>query len=203
MSLFAESRLAEPAWVSEVLRFWFEELSAADWFGKSDAVDERIRARFGALWRTLRDEPPATALGSARRALATVIVLDQFPRNMFRASPEAFASDSLALAISRAAVDAGLDRQLVGARSADGSRPLDVQARLFLYLPFEHSEAIEDQHRSVALIGALGDAKLTHYAEAHRVIIARFGRFPHRNAALGRQSTAEELAFLAGPDSSF
>jgi uncharacterized protein (DUF924 family) len=124
-------------------------------------------------------------------ALATLIVLDQFSRNMFRGSAKAFAADGSALALPRAAVDAGLDRQL------------DTEARLFIYLPFEHSEDLRDQTRSVELIAALDNPEWDRYAIAHRDIIERFGRFPHRNEALGRASTDEETAFLEQPGSSF
>src|SRR5690606_3872859 len=136
-------------------------------------------------------EPPKTDGLTPRRALAPLIVLDQFSRNMFRGSSKAFAADHIALAVARAAVDASLDTQL------------DPAARLFVYLPFEHSEDMADQNRSVALIAALGNAEWDRYAIAHRDIIERFGRFPHRNEALSRASTDEEVAFLTQPGSSF
>jgi uncharacterized protein (DUF924 family) len=183
---------SEPPWVDQVLSFWFTEMTPAQWFKSDAAVDASICARFAAF----RDEVAATfdvtaATSSARRSLATVIVLDQFPRNMFRATPRAFATDVHALAIARDAVALQLDRGL------------SLNEKLFLYLPFEHSEAMADQERAVALIGSLGNAEYLRYAEAHRDIISRFGRFPHRNAILGRSSTAEEMAFLQQPGSSF
>jgi uncharacterized protein (DUF924 family) len=181
----------EPAWVGEVLGFWFEELSSEDWFRMDAALDERIRTRFLDLHLAMRWAPLAAALASPRTALATVIVLDQFPRNMFRGAAGAFAADEAARKVADAAVERGYDQELT------------LRGRHFLYLPFEHSESAADQERSVALISSLGDAELTRYAVAHKVIIDRFGRFPHRNAALGRTSTSEELAFLATPASSF
>jgi uncharacterized protein (DUF924 family) len=132
------------------------------------------------------------ALSSPEQALATVIVLDQFPRNMFRGSPRAFAADPLALGVAREAVARGID-----------TRVGPIERRVFFYLPFEHSEDLADQNRSVELMRTLGDPEFDKYADAHRVIIERFGRFPHRNAVLGRISTPEEIAFLNGPNSSF
>ena len=181
----------EPAWVADVIRFWLEETPAEKRFRRDDAIDAQIAARFGARLASLAAAPPPTSSLTPRLALAAIIVLDQFSRNMFRGSPQAFATDTTARAIAIAAVDAGLDRGL------------DTMARLFLYLPFEHSETMADQDRSVALIATLGDPELDRYARAHRDIIGRFGRFPHRNAALGRTSTAEEIEFLKGPGSSF
>jgi uncharacterized protein (DUF924 family) len=120
-----------------------------------------------------------------------VIVLDQFPRNMFRGTPLAFATDHLALAVASEAIARGFDNVL------------DKHRRLFIYLPFEHSEKLDDQHRAVELISNLGDEELLQYAVAHRDIITRFGRFPHRNGILGRPSTTEEVEFLKQPGSAF
>jgi uncharacterized protein (DUF924 family) len=181
----------EPAWAGEVLRFWFEETPSAAWFKKDAAFDAAIAARFAALYEKVSATPPEASALSPALALAAVVVLDQFPRNMFRGSARAFASDVAARRIARAAVDAGSDRLL------------GKDERLFLYLPFEHSEDLADQERSVALTAGLGDAEYDRYAIAHRDIIRRFGRFPHRNAVLGRASTAEELESLKGPGSSF
>lgn len=180
-----------PSWCDAVLEFWFRELDPKAWFKKSDETDRLVRARGLAIYEQLaRDQPPETRT-DPRAALAAVIALDQFPRNIFRGTPQAFATDPQALAVAKAAVSANLDH----AMSKD--------ERLFLYLPFEHSEDLADQHRSVELLAALGDPELLRYAEAHRVIIERFGRFPHRNAILGRVSTPEEEEFLRGPGSSF
>lgn len=180
-----------PAWVGEVLRFWFEETAGADWFKKSDEVDARIRARFRTLYERLAAQDGDLAATGAPARLATVIVLDQFSRSLFRGDPRAFAADPLACRLSRAAITCGLDTGMT------------KHERLFLYLPFEHSEDAVDQELSVNLISALGDEALTRWAVAHKVIIDRFGRFPHRNAVLGRRSTTDEIAFLRRPMSAF
>jgi uncharacterized protein (DUF924 family) len=179
-------------WSEDLLAFWFGELQPKQWFEKNDAVDSAIRDRFGSV---LERVSSAFSIDAATRnsevALAHAVLLDQLPRNMFRGSARAFESDGHALALARVAVDRGLDL---------GLAPLQ---RRFLYLPFEHSEQLADQERSVGLFTALGDAEALKYAIAHHVIISRFGRFPHRNDALGRSSTAEETAFLNEPMSSF
>ena len=180
-----------PAWVAEVLQFWFAELSAEQWFKRDASVDERIGARFLPVHQVVSATPDAALLRDARSALAAVIVLDQFSRNMFRGDPRAFASDAKALAIAEAAIEKGY------------TEALTKDERLFLYLPFEHCEDRAQQARCVELMAGLGDPELTKYAVAHRDIIERFGRFPHRNTILGRVSTAEESEFLKGPGSSF
>ena len=187
----SNSQSAELAWVGEVLRFWFDETAPADWFKKSDLLDAQIRQRFLALHEQLASPGGDNAAAQPRQTLASVIVLDQFSRNLFRGSARAFAADPAALQLARAAIERGFDAGMT------------KHQRLFLYLPFEHSENAGDQALSLAMISALGDAELTRYAEAHKVIIDRFGRFPHRNAALGRVSSAEETAFLKQPMSSF
>lgn len=174
---------------ADVLEFWFAD--KARWWKKDPAFDAEIRERFGELhaailrgqWEALRE--------TARGALAYVIVLDQFSRNMFRGTARSFASDTQALEAARAAVERGLDREL------------SVSERGFLYMPFMHSEALADQDRSVALFSGLGESGSVSYAEKHRDIVLRFGRFPHRNEILGRASSPEELAFLSEPGSSF
>jgi uncharacterized protein (DUF924 family) len=185
------SRTVEPEWVGNVIRFWLEETPPEARFKRDDALDTAIANRFGAIYERLSIAPPEVSGLTPRTALAALIVLDQFPRNMFRGTSRAFASDSAALRIAQAAVDAGHDKAL------------DKYGRLFVYLPFEHSENLADQDKSVALIADLGDADLDRYAIAHRDIVRRFGRFPHRNAALGRVSTPEESEFLEQPGSSF
>lgn len=179
-------------WVDDVLTFWFEELEPKDWFRKSDETDTLIHDRFLKLYANVARMQPADHMASARQALAAVIVLDQFPRNMFRGSPHSFGTDKIARRVAALAVDATLDQQL---QTKD--------QKVFLYLPYEHSEDIADQHLAVELIAAVGDPEYTRYAEAHRDVIQQFGRFPHRNAALGRASTDEEVAFLAKPGSGF
>jgi uncharacterized protein (DUF924 family) len=183
---------------AEVLAFWFGE--GADygrrhkrWFEKQPAFDAVVRQRFLGLYQELA--AGREWLDSDGERLARILVLDQFPRNMFRGTPQAFAADPLALETARFAVERG-----------DGAVLLPVE-RLFLYLPFEHSETLEDQERACALSEPLAAFPETHdahrYAVAHRDVILRFGRFPHRNSILGRNSTAEELEFLKQLGSSF
>ena len=191
MAADSASPVGDPAWVDEVLSFWFGELDKAAWFTKSDATDARIRDRFAELYEKIAAAPAEDQLTNSRRALAAVIVLDQFSRNMFRSSPKAFAADPVARAIATGALDRGFGKDY----------GLDEAA--FMFLPFEHSEKLADQDKSVELFSSLGDEEYTRYAIAHRDIIARFGRFPHRNAVLGRQSSLEEAEFLKQPGSSF
>jgi uncharacterized protein (DUF924 family) len=178
-------------WVTAVLAFWFEELDRDAWFKKSAETDRAICDRFLTIYDEIVTTDEGVLVGDARTALAAIIVLDQFPRNMFRNQPKAFATDGRALRLAKAAVAARLDEGM------------SVNERLFMYLPFEHSEVMAGQEQSVALIGALGDGELTRYAVAHRDVIATYGRFPHRNAILGRTSTVEEEDYLAKPGSGF
>ncbi len=168
---------------ADVVSFWIKAGPKA-WFGKSEAFDAEIRQRLEALHHAAArgelDDWAATPEG----ALALLLLLDQFSRNLFRGSPHAFATDPKARKVAREAVDRGFDGQI------------DPELRQFFYLPFEHSEDMADQARSLALTEACGDADLAKWAKLHRGIIQRFGRFPHRNAELGRPSTAEEAAFL-------
>ena len=178
----------------EVLDFWFQRERKA-WFEKNPAFDEEIRQRFLCLYESgaagkLNDwqETPTTCL-------ALVILLDQFPRNLFRGTAKAFAADPMA-------------REAAGLILANGwDRAMTPDERMFAYLPFEHSESLADQERCLALMKEIAvfpqTADLPKWAEAHLVIIRRFGRFPHRNAALGRDSTPEEIEFLKQPESSF
>jgi len=184
-------KAASEAWIGEVLDFWFEELGRKAWFAKDASVDAAIRDRFQVLYEVLAAWPARDALAGAERSLATVLMLDQFPRNLFRDSRRAFATDPLARAVAEGAIAKGLDTKLA------------PQRRIFLYLPFEHSEDKADQARAVALISALGDDEFTRYALAHKAVIDRFGRFPHRNMVLGRASTPEEADFLKESGSSF
>jgi uncharacterized protein (DUF924 family) len=177
-------------WQDKVIGFWFGELTAKDWFGGARPdIDSAISGRFGALHATLSAGAPDAATG--KDALAAIIVLDQFPRNMFRDSPQAFATDAMALAISEAAIAAGLDH---GMRQAE---------RQFLYMPYMHSEDLAVQVRSIELFDSLGDPSVLDYARRHKDVIARFDRFPHRNAILCRASTADEETYLAEPGSGF
>ncbi len=166
-----------------LLAFW-RQAGMARWFRGGDAFDDECRERWQeAHFAAARGEFDYW-LADADGALALVLLLDQIPRNIFRASGHAFATDPLALHYATRAIDAGFDARV------------DPALRFFLYMPFEHSEAMPDQDRAVELFTALGDADLLGYANAHRDVIVRFGRFPHRNAALGRINTPEEQAWL-------
>jgi len=186
----------------EVLDFWFGAPASLErgrprkaWFEKSDAFDAAVRERFGATHAAA----DTGALDAWRRtphaALALVITLDQFPRNMFRGEARAFASDPRALGVARELVARGYDAAMM---------PVE---RCFAYLPFEHAEDLAAQRRAVELFASMAQdswgATTLDYARRHHDVIARFGRFPHRNAILGRVSTPEEIAFLQEPGSSF
>jgi uncharacterized protein (DUF924 family) len=170
----------------EVIRFWAEEVGEGRWFDRDAALDAEIARRFGETCALAREGKLATWENSADGALALLILLDQFPRNMFRGKAPAFASDFQAHAIAERAIARGLDLQV------------PAQLRCFFYLPFTHSECMGDQEQGLALIGErLGkDNKQYAYALMHRELIAKFGRFPSRNVALKRQSTTEELEYL-------
>jgi len=169
--------------IQQVIGFW-REAGYSKWFNGGAAFDTECRERFtDAHFAAARRECEAW-MDSADGALALLILLDQIPRNIFRGSGHAFATDPLALHYAVRAVEAGLDREV------------DAGLRTFMYMPFEHSEAIEDQHRAVALFTAMGEAGYIDYAQRHLDVIERFGRFPHRNRALGRISTPDEQAWL-------
>lgn len=170
-----------------ILDYWFGEVGPDHWWTRSADTDATIVERFQPLWQEWRERTPDSFLGSAREALAGVILFDQFSRNLFRGHADAFSTDPLALAIAKGAVERGLDTQLT------------QDERGFLYMPFQHSEALADQQRSIALFTALGDAKSLDFAHKHHDMIARHGRFPGRNAALGRadrpgEQTAIEIS---------
>ncbi|MCR9135480.1 MAG: DUF924 domain-containing protein [Alphaproteobacteria bacterium] len=183
-----KAEIAEPSAVST---FWFDELEPKDWFVKNAEIDHEIAKRFGATHLALAGNVPQQWWESAEAVLALIIVFDQFPRNIYRGTPLAFATDGLALREAKAAIDAGLD-QIV-----------DEDRRLFFYMPYEHSESLADQERSVELFKKLSNENYLDYAHQHRDVIAEFGRFPHRNAILGRDSTSEEAAYLAKPGAGF
>lgn len=171
-------------WRDDVLRFWFDELTPEDRFSGKPEVDARIAERFGRLYAELKADLPEEAGSDPLTALAAIIVLDQFSRNLFRRRPEAFATDAQARAIALQALDRGLDARL------------DEAQRQFLYMPLMHSEDLADQERCVELFSGTANGTALQYAIEHRDIIARFGRFPHRNRVLGRETTPEEAAFL-------
>jgi uncharacterized protein (DUF924 family) len=178
------SKKLPAGWVDDVLHFWFEELSEEDWFSSSTRVDDKCRSRFGEDYEALQAEPLDATSADARTLLAAVIVFDQFPRNIHRKTPEAYATDAKALQLARHAVESGKDKSLTPAQ------------RQFLYMPYMHSEDLGVQVQSVRLFNQLGIPDGVKYAHHHHDIVARFGRFPHRNAILGRRSTPEELQFL-------
>ncbi|MEY4750947.1 MAG: hypothetical protein RIQ60_3161 [Pseudomonadota bacterium] len=175
-----------------VLAFWFDEITPKQWWAKSDDFDRLIEHRFGATHAAAERCELAHWRDSAQGRLAEVIVLDQFSRNIYRNQPRSFASDPLALALAQTAVATGADQQL------------DVTRRVFLYMPYMHSESARIHSAAVQLFSA-ADMPPDNLAFElrHRAIIERFGRYPHRNAILARSSTAEEIEYLAMPGSSF
>lgn len=165
----------------DIVRFW-QEAGPAKWFAKDETFDRDFTSRFAETHMAAARRELDAWRDTAEGALALLVLLDQFPRNAFRGTAHMFATDALALSFARAAVARGHDLAV------------DTALRVFFYLPFEHSEVLADQERAVKLCEGLGE--YARYAAIHRDVIARFGRFPHRNAALGRNSTAEEQAFL-------
>ena len=174
--------IASPA---SVLAFW-RAAGPEKWFKKDTAFDEDIRARFLETYDAAAAGKLSDWEQTAEGALALTIVLDQFPRNMFRGDARTYAADPQARAVAERALERGFDQKV------------PLSDRQFFYLPFEHSEAMADQERCCALFAATGDADLLKWAQLHADIIRRFGRFPHRNAMLGRATTPEEQAFLDG-----
>jgi uncharacterized protein (DUF924 family) len=170
-----------PPWAEEVLDFWFSH-GWDDWWKPSPAFDLEIKERFCRLWEEQRENVAEAFLDTADEAIAAVILFDQFPRNMFRGHADQFSTDPLALAVAKGAIERSFD---------DGMTP---DRRGFLYMPFEHSEDLRVQRQSLLLFTALGSAEHLAYARKHHDVIERFGRFPHRNAILGRKPTAIEAA---------
>jgi len=176
-----------PSQAREVLDFWYHQLEPKQWWIRDDAVDQDIISRFSTLYNLLANDIPKSWLMTPLGRLAAVIVLDQFPRNMFRGSEKTFMSDANALALAEETIDAGLDKEL------------SLTERPFIYMPFMHSEELEKQEKSIELFAALGGEDQLEFARKHKMIIDRFGRFPHRNDVLGRNSSKEELEFLKEP----
>ena len=170
-----------PDWRSDVLKFWFG-LRFEQWWKADSELDHAIKQKFLKLWVEKRQLPADNFLADPLTALAAVVLFDQFPRNMFRGHADQFATDHLALEIAKAAIDRDFDEAL------------EPQERGFLYMPFQHSEDIADQRRSVQLFTKLGDDYQLGFAMKHHDVIQRFGRFPHRNAILGRAPRPQELA---------
>jgi uncharacterized protein (DUF924 family) len=177
--------------IDEIVAFWFEELAPEDWFKADAARDAVIKTRFGDVYAQLKAGVPERWLEGASGWLAAILVLDQFPRNLFRGDARAFSTDGVALDLAKRAIAEGIDLRL------------PPEQRSFVYMPFQHSEQKADQARSIELFTALGNPFNLDFAVRHKEIIDRFGRFPHRNEILGRTSTDEEAAFLREPGSSF
>lgn len=177
----------------EILHFWFEETPPALWFQKNDDFDNQIRAKFLPAYKLAADGLCDSWRDTSEGCLALCIILDQFPRNMFRGHPDAFATDSKALAVAKFAIGRGFDQTL------------SATHRRFLYLPFEHSEELADQERALALFQSMQeeDPLAYDYAVRHYEVIRHYGRFPHRNAILGRKNTPEEHEYLAQPGAGF
>jgi uncharacterized protein (DUF924 family) len=168
-------------WPDEVLGFWFG-LTDEQWFKADEALDAEVRKRFEELYQEQRSFPADHFLSDPRTALAAVVLFDQLPRNMYRGHADQFGTDLLALQIAKGAVAREFDQALT------------PPERGILYMPFQHSESLDDQRQSLLLFTDLGEANQLEFAQKHHDVIARFGRFPHRNAMLGRQPRAEELA---------
>ena len=174
--------------IQNLLDYWYSPRLAKHWFASTPALDDEIRQRYEGLWQRAANGELDVWNDTPDGALALVIVLDQLPLNMFRGKPQAFATEQRAVAVARQAVARGDDQRLPRERLQ------------FLYMPLMHSENLADQDQSVALFERAGLSENLRFAEHHRNIVRRFGRFPHRNAILGRASTAEELAWLASPE---
>ena len=172
----------------ELLQFWFADRVRPLWFNATPAFDAELRERYLDTYRAALAGEKASWADTPEGALALVICLDQLPLNMFRGQPESFAGEAPSRQIAAAAIEQGFDQTLNGAQKA------------FLYLPFMHSETLADQERSLKLFEDAGLTDNLRWAKHHRDIVARFGRFPHRNAILGRQNTPEELAYLASDE---
>jgi uncharacterized protein (DUF924 family) len=172
--------LSATDWRADVLKFWFG-LKPEQWW-EGEELDHRIRQNFLKLWAEKRQLPVDAFLTDPLTADAAVILFDQLPRNMFRGNAEAFATDHLALAIAKGAIAKGFDEEL------------EKNERKFLYMPFQHSENLDDQNRAVLLFTEIGDEEQIGHAKRHRALIERFGRFPHRNAILGRTPRPDEIA---------
>jgi uncharacterized protein (DUF924 family) len=173
------------AWSADILYYWFEVLGPERWFNSSPEIDAEISERFAPLWISLRHEPAVFFVSDPQEALAAILLFDQFPRNIYRHEAGAFATDALALNIAKLALEAGFDHSL----TADQQH--------FLYMPFMHSESLEDQDISVELFDRLGKTDALQFAIMHRDIIRRFGRFPHRNEILGRETHPDEIEAIA------
>jgi uncharacterized protein (DUF924 family) len=177
--------------IHELLNFWFKEHGPSDWYAQNDEFDNLIRSKFLGLHELATSGGLTSWRSSPEGQLAEIIILDQFSRNLFRGRAEAFAWDELALSLAKQAVGEGADQKL------------SKQMRAFFYLPYMHSETLEDHNEAMKLFKALGQEENLKFEMLHRDIIQRFGRYPYRNGVLGRTSTPEEKAFLADPSEPF
>lgn len=175
----------------EIIQFWFDEIESSKWFIKDTEFDQMIIRRFSEIHHQAAQSELFSWRETASGSLAEVIILDQFSRNMFRDTPRSFAYDTLALALAQSAIAKGFDREV------------SQEQRPFFYLPYMHSESLLIHTQAERLYSKLGDPSSAEFEHKHKVIIERFGRYPHRNKILGRTSTAEEEVFLTGPDSGF
>ncbi|OIO72506.1 MAG: hypothetical protein AUJ57_05770 [Zetaproteobacteria bacterium CG1_02_53_45] len=175
----------------DVLQFWFAELEPRQWWVKDEGLDREIEARFGALHRDAAAAKLYNWREDATGRLAEIIILDQFSRNIFRDTPLAFACDGMALVLAQEAVRIGADQEF------------DTPEKAFFYMPYMHSESMAIHTQAVKLFDQPGSEFNLEFELKHKAIIDRFGRYPHRNAILGRESTAEEVEFLTQPGSSF
>ncbi|WP_122928681.1 DUF924 family protein [Sphingobium sp. LF-16] len=186
MNMLTDSHDAVTAdWAAALLDFWFNQVGEEGWYSHDPALDQHCIDRFAVLWSEKRTLPPESFLDRADDALAAVLLFDQLPRNMFRGQAQAFATDPIAREVVRGAIALGYDIQIGGA------------GRLFFYMPFQHSEDLADQELSLSLFEGTGDTRSLDFARQHHATIARFGRFPHRNAALGRTTLPAEAAAVA------
>ncbi|SER35402.1 DUF924 family protein [Sphingobium sp. YR768] len=186
MNMLTDSHDAVTAdWAAALLDFWFNQMGEAGWYSHDPALDRTCITRFDQLWREKQALAADAFLDRADDALAAVLLFDQLPRNMYRGTAQAFSTDALARDIARGAIAQGYDIQIGGA------------GRLFFYMPFQHSEALEDQDLSLTLFEGAGDERSLEFAREHHATIARFGRFPHRNAALGRPTLPAEAEAVA------
>jgi uncharacterized protein (DUF924 family) len=180
--------VSKPISASEIIDFWFSDRVKALWFNSTPAFDDEIRQRFEDVYLQAKAGKLNSWRHDAKGSLAMCILLDQFPLNMYRGRAESFATEAAARVVAKAAIDAGFDHAV------------GIDKRAFFYLPYMHSENIDDQNYSVSLYENAGLTENLRYAKHHREIVQRFGRFPHRNAILHRESTPQELAYLASPE---
>jgi uncharacterized protein (DUF924 family) len=184
-------KLKVEAMYQDIIKFWFEEIEEAFWWKKDEGFDQLLRDRFSTIHQQARQGELSTWRATAQGRLAEIIVLDQFSRNMFRDTPQAFAYDGIALVLAQEAIAANADAQLT------------AKEKSFLYMPFMHSESLAIHEVAVALFEKNGNEGSLNFELKHKHIIEKFGRYPHRNSILGRASTEEEIAFLSQPNSSF